>query len=383
MNFSELKDLLLTYRKRASSAAELKKLWAELSDERNEEAIKACLLSDLNTFKADNEKDDDVNFNQMFKNIQSQISINPQNNTLQERKNRKPVRLMLSFYKVAAVLIIAFIAGGTVSYYFIKEPQQAVVAYTTIKAPLGAKSEVVLPDGSQVWINAGSTIKYDNSFNKITRTILLEGEAYFKVAKNKDVPFIVNTSDIDIVALGTEFNVKAYAEEDFVETTLVEGKVAIKGDENGRNKNIKEVTLEPKQKAVYLRSNKNVKIVDEKTEEIISVDKALPLGTVYIAQKIDPLPIIAWKDNKLIIRSEELSSLAIKLERKYNVNISFDSKPIMKYRFSGTLEDETLTQVLDVIKLTSPIDYKLDGKEVTIYENASMLKKFNNYLNKK
>lgn len=383
MNFSELKDLLQTYRKRGSSEAELKKLWEKLSDDSNEETIKECLLSDLNTFKADNEKETDANFNQMYKNIQSRISTNPQNKETHERKKNKASSMQFSFYRVAAVLFVAFIAGGALSYYLVKEPQQTIAAYTTIKAPLGAKSEVVLPDGSQVWINAGSSIKYDNNFNKTSRTILLEGEAYFKVAKNKDVPFIVNASDIDIVALGTEFNVKAYADEDFVETTLVEGKVAIKGDENARNKNIKEVTLEPKQKAVYLRNNKNVKIVDEKTEEIINIDKAVPLGTVYIAQKIDPLPIIAWKENKLIIRSEELSSLAIKLERKYNVSISFDSKPIMKYRFSGTLEDETLTQVLDVIKLTSPIDYKLDGKEVTIYENASMLKKFNNYLNKK
>lgn len=385
MDLSELKELLRIYRTRGCSEGELKELWAMLSDEANEEKIKSCLASDLNTFSPENTKDENVNFSRIFKNIQSQISTNPQNEGILESKSRRLKKSSFSFYRVAAVILIAFVAGGALSYYFMNKPQQVVIAsYTTIKAPLGAKSEVVLPDGSQVWINAGSTIKYDNNFNKTTRTILLEGEAYFKVAKNKEVPFIVNTSDIDIVALGTEFNVKAYADEEFVETTLVEGKVAIKGDENGRNKNIKEVTLEPKQKALYLRNDNHVKIVDKKSEELASKEKpTLPPGIVYVAKRIDPLPIIAWKDNKLIIRGEELSSLAIKLERKYNVNIIFDSNPIMKYRFTGTLEDETLTQVLDVIKLTSPIDYKLDGKEVTIYENSSMMKKFNNYLNRK
>lgn len=379
MDLTELKDLLSAYRKQGKDKIKLKRLWEELSNEENEERIKTCLLSELKNFDIEDTNAKNADFDQMFKKIQSSIK----QTEIPESTNKSNKRIW-SLSRVAAILVIAFVSGGALSYFLFKAEPEIISAYTVIRAPLGAKSEVILPDGSQVWINAGSSIKYDNNFNKTTRNILLDGEAYFKVAKNKKVPFIVNTADIDIVAVGTEFNVKAYADEDLIETTLVEGKVAIKGDENSKNKDIKQVMLESQQKAVYVRNDKQVKIVSKKSKEIVSKEDAqLSHGIVYIAKRIDPLPIIAWKDSKLIIRGEELSDLAVKLERKYNVNISFDSNAIMKYRFSGTLEDETLTQVLDVIKLTSPIDYKLEGKEVTIYENSSMLKKFNNYLNRK
>jgi ferric-dicitrate binding protein FerR (iron transport regulator) len=104
---------------------------------------------------------------------------------------------------------------------------------------------------------------------------------------------------------------------------------------------------------------------------------------VYVAAKIDPVPIIAWKDNRLIFKGEEMSSLAIKLERKYNVSILFSSESLKQYRFSGTLEDETLTQVLDVIKYSAPIEYTLEGKEVKIAENTQMMNEFKDHLKRK
>jgi ferric-dicitrate binding protein FerR (iron transport regulator) len=109
----------------------------------------------------------------------------------------------------------------------------------------------------------------------------------------------------------------------------------------------------------------------------------LKKGNIYIAEKIDPVPTVSWKDNRLIFKGEELSNLLIKLERKYDVSFSFEYEEIKQFRFTGTLEDETLTQVLDVIKLSAPIDYKLDGKTVRILENKQMTKKFSGHLKKK
>jgi ferric-dicitrate binding protein FerR (iron transport regulator) len=286
--------------------------------------------------------------------------------------------------RVAAVFLLFFVCGGVLSYFIFHRPQVDDNTYSEIKAPLGGKSEVTLPDGSHVWLNAGSKIRYQNQFNKGNRNIVLEGEAYFKVAKNKHIPFIVKTGDLNIVAVGTEFNVKAYNDEGIIETTLVEGAVTIHNNHQLKNKPLQQVFLEPKQKAVYVRDQQALRVEDMNTikksnPEIVKPEK----GLVYVAVRIDPIPIIAWKDNKLIFKGEEMSNLAVKLDRKYNVSISFDTENIKRYRFSGTLEDETLTQVLDVIKLTAPIDYELNGKEVKIFENTQMTQKFSNHLKKK
>jgi ferric-dicitrate binding protein FerR (iron transport regulator) len=126
------------------------------------------------------------------------------------------------------------------------------ITYTEIRAPFGARTEIILPDGSAVWLNAGSKIKYMNVFNRDNREIQLNGEAYFKVTKNTDLPFDVKTGDLSIQALGTEFNVKSYDDEDIIETTLVEGKIAI---HQGRKQKAS-VYLEPHQQALYVKYNK-------------------------------------------------------------------------------------------------------------------------------
>jgi len=214
----------------------------------------------------------------------------------------------------------------------------------------------VLPDGSTVWLNAGSRIKYRNDFNKNNREIQLSGEGYFKVTRNADLPFRVIAGDLSIMAIGTEFNVKSYDDEDIIETTLVEGKIAIHQDQKQK----KSIYLEPHQKAIYMKYDKNLTVTDmrlvvENKHEELKLKK----GIIYIAEKIDPEPTVAWKENRLIIKGEELNSLAIKLERKYDVKFVFGSESLKQFRFTGTLENETLTQVLDVIKLSAPIEYKL------------------------
>ena len=117
----------------------------------------------------------------------------------------------------------------------------------------------------------------------------------------------------------------------------------------------------------------------ETKPEVLKLKK----GIIYIAEKIDPQPIVAWKDNRLIFKGEELSSLLVKLERKYDVTYCLNQKESRHFSFTGTLENETLTQVLDVIKLSAPLEYTLEGKTVMIFENKQMTEKFNNHLKKK
>jgi ferric-dicitrate binding protein FerR (iron transport regulator) len=286
--------------------------------------------------------------------------------------------------RVAAIIILIFISGGALSYFIFKPQEEAaVIAFNEIRAPLGARSEIILPDGSQVWLNAGSKLKYLNVFNKTNRMVSLEGEGYFKVAKNSKLPFNVKAGDLYIVALGTEFNVKSYNDEGIIETTLVEGKVSIRQNQQSKQKS-QTVYLGPHQKAVYVKDEQQLTVEDLKAArqvkpEILKMKK----GIMYVADRIDPEPIISWKDNRLILKGEELSSLLIKLERKYDVTFLYESDNIKQFRFTGTLENETLTQVLDVIKLSAPIDYMLEGKIVRITENKLMTKKFSGHLKKK
>jgi ferric-dicitrate binding protein FerR (iron transport regulator) len=208
----------------------------------------------------------------------------------------------------------------------------------------------------------------------------LDGEAYFTVAKNKEIPFIVKTSDIDIKAVGTSFNVKAYSDEGTIETTLVEGKIAI--IRNGiTKKSTGEFYLEPNQKATFVKEKTTFEVTDvRKFIEELPPQIKVETGKVYIIPKVDPDPNIAWKDNRLIFRGEEMESLVVKLERKYNVKINITCDYVKKFRFSGTLDDETLQQVLDVIKLSAPIDYSVEGKSVTIKENTESRKRFKRFL---
>ena len=375
----DLKELLRKYKEKACSLEELDRLRSYFSERNHESLIKKSLYKEIEDFVPSRQKASGPDFQRIFANIESNITeSSPSEMETQIDEKRKPVYLQI--LKIAAIVIPFFLLGGIFSYFIMaNRPEPENITYTEIRAPFGARTEIVLPDGSTVWLNAGSKIKYMNVFNRDNREIQLSGEAYFKVAKNSDLPFDVKAGDLSIQALGTEFNVKSYDDEDIIETTLVEGKIAIHQGPKQRN-----IYLEPHQQAFYVKYNKNLtvkdlRIVREAKPEVLNSRKDI----IYIAEKIDPVPIVAWKENRLILKGEELSNLVIKLERKYDVKFIFGSERLKEFRFSGTLENETLTQVLDVIKLSAPLEYKLQGKTVLIFENKQRTEKFNNHMKKK
>ena len=240
---------------------------------------------------------------------------------------------------------------------------------------MGARSEITLNDGTEVMLNAGSSIKYGSDFNSLNRDLILEGEAYFKVAKNKDLPLIVNAGNIKIKAIGTEFNVKAYSDEGIIETTLVEGEVEISQKGNVDEKRI--LVLEPNQKAIFANQADQFTLERIKEIEPLAVKPAkIVTDKLLVSPKTDVEQVTAWTKNKLIIKSENLESLCAKLQRKYNVTFVFRDDDIKKHRFSGVLLDETFQQVMDVIKLVAPVDYVIDGKTVTMVSNNDKKNKY-------
>lgn len=278
----------------------------------------------------------------------------------------------------AAILILALISWALAHSYMMNNNSLDTLVYTETLVPLGSRSLVTLPDGTKVWLNAGSRLRYPILFGKITREVYLEGEGYFDVAHDKNKRFLVKTSEITIKVFGTQFNVKAYPEESKIYTTLVKGSVAIETN----NENKPETYLRPNQTAVFYKSVQNkVSKTTQKTEQSPGTTLSQADDVVVSSEK-NTESVTSWKDSRWIIEGETLEQLAIMLERRYNVKIIFNDADLKNYKFSGTLTDETFEQVLKIIQLSAPIEFILDHKTVTIKEDKLYKIKYDNMINK-
>jgi|TARA_R110002050_G_scaffold165656_3_gene296099 transmembrane sensor len=205
------------------------------------------------------------------------------------------------FYRlmpVAAILVLIFVVSGLIAYFANEKHgiERRPVSYSEVVAPLGAKTQVVLPDGTVVWLNAGSKLTYSTDFNLENRLVYLEGEGYFQVAKNNEKPFVVDAFGFLVEGGETEFNVKAYQDEPTIEAILVEGKVWL----NHRTETItSEVSLGRKYKATFY-----------KYSNTSALGQAQP--RLVISPNVDPKPLISWKNDRFIHqKSESLDKILI------------------------------------------------------------------------
>jgi len=299
---------------------------------------------------------------------------------MEQRKRSHRKTLLYAVFSSAAAILIAFLLGYSVFKGSWIRNNDPLRVQNEILVPLGAKTHVTLADGTKVWLNAGSKLKYPDGFSRESREVYLEGEAFFNVKKDNKKMFVVKTSNLDIKVYGTEFNVKSYPDENLIQTTLVKGSVAIETHSDNAHK--KAVFLKPNQTAIFFKSTpavRDLEIPELKNKPEIAGECA---EKIVISPVANAVPITSWKDNRWIIVSEELDDLAIKLERRYNVKISFASEGIKKYRFSGTLKDETFEQVLQVIQLSAPITYLIEGNEVMFKEDPLYKKKYDKMITK-
>jgi len=249
------------------------------------------------------------------------------------------------------------------------------LSFSELIVPMGSRAQFSLSDGTSVTLNAGSRLKYDNRFGIDDRVVQLEGEGYFKVAKDKERPFTVKTSQLNIMALGTTFNVKAYSDDKTIETTLVEGSIKIEEITDKSNAEI--MVLKPNQKLTFYKEDS--KVVDEtacpksKTEnntQPLQVQKSIAIP-MLVAENINVEPIISWKENRWIFEKQSLSQIAVELERRFDVKINFKSERLKTFRFTGTVLAEPIDQVLEVMSISAPINFKLKGKVITLSENKN------------
>ena len=199
----------------------------------------------------------------------------------------------------------------------------------TVSTPLASRTSFTLPDGSQVWLNAGSTISFPNRFGKKSRVVRLTGQAYFDV-KKETIPFSVETKNFSVKVLGTAFDVFAYPGEN-AEVTLERGKVQIETTTNVTT------DLNPGQQATINKSDGQIE-----------------------KRSIDSKAFVAWKDNRLTFENEPLEKVVLCLERWFNVTINIEDASIRNLKVNGTIEYESINEVLDLLQITAPINCTYD-----------------------
>jgi len=284
-------------------------------------------------------------------------------------------------FKYAAIFALIFIAGVISTIFFLGNKQKSQdLTMNYYEVPMGSKGVVVLPDGTKVWLNAGSKFKYSANYNKQNRVVVLEGEGFFDVVSNPKKPFVVTANGLQIKAFGTKFNVKAYNDEKKVVTTLIKGTVFIEGRDE-QNKNFY-FEMKPNQSVIYFTDSKNNPSICNKKPSPTEVD-AKTLSEEKILQVITDNPIkteliTSWKDNRWTVDNMALQDFIKELERRYNVIFSISSSEINKFHFSGTIQNESIEQVLGILRLTLPIQYTINKNHIDLkvdpYLNSRYLK---------
>ncbi|MEO6636650.1 MAG: FecR family protein [Ginsengibacter sp.] len=309
-----------------------------------------------------------------FQYILQSADDNTENSSIQKKAKLFPIWMKrLSVAAVAASIIFGSY------YYFTKNklsnvPAAALVANKNeVTAGRGVRTTMVLPDGSKVWLNSESKISYNDSFNDSVRDLYLEGEAYFDVKKNPEKPFIVHTSNIDIKALGTAFNVKSYARDKTIEASLIHGSIEIANQKEPKSA---KVILRPHEKLIFQKELNTISKtlspdISEPSQKKSTTGKLdIPGIAVSVLPKDVPdsaLKETSWVYNKLIFDGDNFYELADKMERWFNKKITFKNDKVASYRFRGVFENESIEQALEALQLTAAFNFKIDNNEVLIY----------------
>jgi ferric-dicitrate binding protein FerR (iron transport regulator) len=267
-----------------------------------------------------------------------------------------------------SIAMLSLVTIAVAAFFIFKRPIAELPAADMAIIPKelatknGVSTKMVLPDGSTVWLNAGSKLDYTRIGSSGNREVQLTGEAFFDVVKNPERPFIIHTSKIDVKVLGTKFNVKAYPDDKTVETSLVQGSVEV----FVKNRPGEKYLLKPNQKLVLLNSaetdvlpkatvNRNAKL------PIIAIDHLTYHGNDTMAVET------SWMHNKLVFENEAFAEVARKMERWYDVRIQFRNRALEDELLNGDFRKETLKQALDGLRITTDFRYKIEDKTVLIY----------------
>ncbi|HZY80192.1 MAG TPA: FecR domain-containing protein [Cyclobacteriaceae bacterium] len=255
-------------------------------------------------------------------------------------KDRMPVRgsrpLISRWVKISVTVALIAVAS-TVAWLQLDSPIDEWNRKTNAK---GERAQIVLADGTTVWLNADSKLRYPDKFSDGRREVYLEGEAFFDVTKNAAAPFIIHLEEGDVKVVGTSFNVKAFKHDNKIETSVVTGKVAFVAKQKGVDNNRDSVLLTPNEKAVYYKESQKLVQLTTNSDE----DKA-------------------WIDGTMIFRSTSFLEISQVLERQFGKKIVFDNDGLKACKLTGMFVNNTLDEVLELLSKTKDYTYKdIDGE---------------------
>lgn len=250
----------------------------------------------------------------------------------QHRKRRKffiPAAVIFLLISITFLLKYAIHNGAFLS-------NNEEVVFQEVEAAYGTKTKLLLADGTSVWLNSGSTLKFPLSFGEMDeRRVYLDGEGYFEVSKNKLKPFFVNTKKVNVKVYGTSFNVSAYDEYDAMEIALVEGKVSLVKEFKGKQKEL--MVLKPL--------------------DVVKCD--FENNKIQRSSEVKIGKYTSWKDGYIVFYGDSIDYIIKRLERWYNIEIEIKDKELLQYAFTATFHNESLEQILDLLGLSSPMEYKI------------------------
>ncbi len=309
----------------AEGKALLFQIWEQLSDEDSDYLVNFDLILDRIHQKANLD--------------QSKELLEKADHNLIRNKRRKHYISFLT--RVAAVLFVpvfCFALYTSFKYQSVRHGQIFVnQAFNEVFSSVDAITKVTLPDGSKVWLNHSSRLKYPALFQGDSRTVELTGEGYFEVTPNPKIPFVVRAGEIRVVAHGTTFNILAYSDEDRIETSLINGVVEIQKSDAGSNTVYK---LRPSELAIYQKSDKQI-----------------------ITHPIEDERYYSWKDGKLIFKKEPMSEVVKKLSRWFNVEIQIKDPELLELTYTATFVHETLPQIMELMTLVTPVNYTISNRK--------------------
>ena len=281
--------------------------------------------------------------------------------------NKKKTGIWWAAAASAAILVtVAFIWNASSN----KLPDEALNSrekpvINEVQTKPGSQTNIVLHDGTKVWLNADSKLSYANNFNGKTREVNLTGEAFFEVVSNKNKPFIIHTSKIVIRVTGTSFNVRSYPDEARVETSLIKGKVEVS-------------LLSDPNKIFYLNPSEKLVLNDPASEKAKRDEIKLLSGAVNVSPvipeikriayySVDSIPVeTAWLNHQLAFYDESFREVANKMEKWYNIKIVFASPALENIRFTGKFENETIEQAFQALQIIGRFRYDINNKTIII-----------------
>jgi ferric-dicitrate binding protein FerR (iron transport regulator) len=327
------RELLIRFLDDRCSGEELGEVVAWIKKDACSETGKDWAYRDWKDFGEGPGSEDKEQFDSLLNNIHRKIIAKNSH-----QRERTIIRIGTWLTKAAAILFLPLLGLLVYSHYsrtdkvawssgFVPDTLQVIT-------PIGSRTVVQLPDGSVVHLNHGSRLSYPQHFTGNIRGVVLSGEGYFKVVHDPERPFLVNTGMLNIKALGTEFNVHCYPGVETIATTLVNGKVTVERTCQGGGTR-SDLTLVPGQHISFNRGKGN-----------------------YISSQGRIEKYIAWKDGKLVFDNESISEVAGRLSRQFNVDIEVADNA-KYFTYTVTLIDEPLFQILDLMKIATPVKYKV------------------------